>query len=366
MKKLATIVLGILFLATAAGADPIPLNAWLDYAKPPVEVEPGMFQYTFTVYANDSENRSFAIENLRFQGDIQQLTYFFGPSELDVHTPSGAGFASPPYDINKDTWVFDGWTPNPPNMNMPITNPFVRGPATGEDIVLSIGSGTTGVTHKDVIQIVAIGDVTWNGMIFRNQKPFPTSGSTAGDGPSGETQGDPYIPNNSAQVHNRFNNHGAHGEPAFNQFRFGFGENDVNGFRGDGAWFDPPIVGAYLYETDGNSDFVAVKLPTGIDTDNQFILKFDDGAGTVVEIVEGGDPGYTFPDGVQSFIVSGIDGDIDPPPGVDAGDPLAFPTFLAFDETMVSFTMTGIPEPATMSLILFGAAGLLARRRRQR
>jgi len=358
MKKLATIVLSIVFIASAASADAI-----LDFST--TDLGEGWFQYKFTVFADDGENRSFAIENLRFQGDIQQTTTVgFQGNQQQI-----AGMIPGPYDMARDTWVYDGWTPNPPNINMPLglDGMMVPGPPTGADVILSLGSGTSQYyQQKDVIQIVAIGDVTWEGRIFRNQLTYPTSGSTAGDGPGGETQGDPYMPNNQAQVHNRFNHHGAHGEPAWTQFRFGFGENGPDGFRGDGAWFDPPMVGAYLYETDGNSDFVAVKLPTGIDTDNKFVLKFDDGIGTVVDIVEGGDPGYTFPDGVQSFIVSGIDGDIDPPPGVDAEQWDAFPTFLQFDEDTVSFTMTGIPEPATMGLILFGAAGLLARRRRQR
>jgi hypothetical protein len=342
MKKLATIVLGILFLATAAGADPIPLDAFLDYTT--VEVEPGMFQYTFTVYANDGVNRSFSIESLVFSGDIQQMMYEhpFSPGLfLDVHTPQGAGFAGPPYDINKDTWVFDGWTKNPPVMNMPIDNPFAPGPITGQDIVLSMGSGTTGVQQMGVAQIVAIGDVTWNGLIFRNQQRFPTNGVATAGGVHGDSQENPIMPEETQ---------GPRGEWIFNNV-------DVPVIDG-GAWFDPVgDVPAYLYETDGNSNFIAVMLPFDVPagSDNSFIV--NDGTGGVP--VDAGDL-FIFPNPVDSFIVSGID------PLADGDDPLGFPTFLQFDEQLVTFTQTGIPEPATMGLILFGVAGLLARRRRQR
>jgi hypothetical protein len=331
MKKLVTITLMIALFSVGANA------ATLDYE--PVDLGGGLWQYTFTVSSDDGVNRSFAIENLVFSGDIQQLTYFFGPSELDVHTPQGAGFAGPPYDIDRDTWVFDGWTPNPPNMNMPITNAFQRGPGNGEDIVLSMGSGTTGVQSKGVAQIVALGNVDWEGTIFRNQQPFPTAGTASGGGaPHGDSQENPIMPDETQ---------GPDGEWIF---------TDVD-VPVDGAWFDPVgDVPAYLYETDGNSNFIAVMLPTDIPagSDNSFVV--NDGTGGVP--VDAGDL-FIFPNPVDSFIVSGID------PLADGDDPVGFPTFLQFDEQQVSFTQTGIPEPATMGLMLFGAIGVLARKRRR-
>jgi hypothetical protein len=56
-------------------------------------------------------------------------------------------------------------------------------------------------------------------------------------------------------------------------------------------------------------------------------------------ISEGGS--HTFGDGIQAFSVTGIN------LLVDSSDPLAFPTFLLFDQTTVSFTMTPIPEPSS-------------------
>lgn len=170
----------------------------------------------------------------------------------------------------------------------------------------------------------------------------------------GDSQDDAFMPNNSAQVHNRWNNHGGGGRPAWTQWRF------ENVLAGDGIWFDPPMVSAFLYEAEGDLKFTAVKLPTDIPvgSDNSFIV--NDGTGGVVVLAG---VLHEFPgDGVTSFIVSGID------PLADAGEEDGFPTYLEFNktpETEVTFTMTGIPEPATMGLMLFGAIGLLARKRRR-
>lgn len=120
---------------------------------------------------------------------------------------------------------------------------------------------------------------------------------------------------------------------------------------GTGRWFDPPLTSGYEYKvTDGLSNFVSVQLPTTIgDVDNQFVIE-DAVNGDV--IVNGGDM-YTFATPVDLFTVTGIT------PLVDGGDPLAFPTFLTFDQLTVSFTQTpmAIPEPA--SLLLLGLAGIL-------
>ncbi|MDP6546705.1 MAG: PEP-CTERM sorting domain-containing protein, partial [Phycisphaerae bacterium] len=136
----------------------------------------------------------------------------------------------------------------------------------------------------------------------------------------------------------------------------GDGGWNFGGVDGGGNWFDPPLATGYLYETDGLSNFTDVTLPTGLpDTDNLYTV--DDGINPSVAVAGGGS--YSFPVPVDSFTITGID------PAVDGGDPLAFPTFLVFDETTVSFTMTPTPEPTTLILLAAGSLAVLRRRRKQ-
>jgi hypothetical protein len=131
---------------------------------------------------------------------------------------------------------------------------------------------------------------------------------------------------------------------------------DTTGNNGEGLWFDPPFVSAYRYETDGLSHFTTVMLPS--DADDSYIVTW--GAGPAEwSVVAAGVPFDFFGDLVDDFKVSGIVAN------VDAADPLGFPTFLAFDEPLVTFTQVGIPEPATMSLVLLGTIGMVARKRRR-
>ncbi|MDP6634196.1 MAG: PEP-CTERM sorting domain-containing protein [Phycisphaerae bacterium] len=131
------------------------------------------------------------------------------------------------------------------------------------------------------------------------------------------------------------------------------GEWVFDNVSGEGQWFDPPTAEGYLYETNGLSNFTQVILPGTVgDADGLFTI-IDSVNGTVT--VPAGAL-HAFPTAVDRFTVLGID------PGVDGGDPLAFPTFLAFDQTTVSFTQTPIPEPATVLLLAFGGVAVLKRR----
>lgn len=125
---------------------------------------------------------------------------------------------------------------------------------------------------------------------------------------------------------------------------------------GDGRWFDPTPAIGYTYATDGASNFTAVMLPVGYDMDDLYTI--DDGSGPVA--LAAGSM-YIFPSPVASFTVT----DIFMP--VDGDDPLAFPTFLSFDELEVSFTQTpiGVPEPSTLALVAMAAVGLVVTARRR-
>jgi hypothetical protein len=115
---------------------------------------------------------------------------------------------------------------------------------------------------------------------------------------------------------------------------------------GSGRWFDPPLASGYVYETDGLSNFTQVILPTTVgDADGMFNIS--DATNGIITVVAG--TPHVFPVPVPKFTVTGIN------PLVDGGDPLAFPTFLAFDQQTVSFTQRPIPEPATLVLIALAA-----------
>jgi hypothetical protein len=126
------------------------------------------------------------------------------------------------------------------------------------------------------------------------------------------------------------------------------------GVNGDGQWFDPTPASGYLYETDGASNFLQVGLPLGLEPagDGQYQIISALGSATVAEGTF-----YSFPSPVTSFSIL----EIDPP--VDGDDPLAFPVFLQFDASRVSFTITPIPEPNALLLI---GLGLLVVGRRNR
>jgi hypothetical protein len=126
--------------------------------------------------------------------------------------------------------------------------------------------------------------------------------------------------------------------------------NDVPG----GQWFDPPLASGYRYETTDGARFTEVGMPpieNVPDLDGQFTLVSPLGS----QVLASG-ANLTFATPVEWFVVQGIS------PLVDGGDPLAFPTYLAFDAPTASFKMTPIPEPSSLALLLIGVVVPLLRR----
>ena len=127
----------------------------------------------------------------------------------------------------------------------------------------------------------------------------------------------------------------------------GFVFQDVSG---DGNWFDPPATNGYSFATTDGSQFVSVGLPplsVVADANATYTVSSTDG---IVNVASGAS--HVFGSPVSQFTITGID------PAVDGGDPTAFPTFLTFNQSTVSFTMTPIPipEPTTASLLAFSLA----------
>ena len=177
------------------------------------------------------------------------------------------------------------------------------------------------------------------------------SGGGSGLTPGGANQGDPLLPGGqrSVSIPAPF---GPRLDPQPDGWTF-------DGIDPEGGWFDPLLVPSYYYETGAGDEFASVELPVLAGGDGVFELLFADG--TTVPLAEG--VRHNFAVGTTQFQVNGID------PLADGADPAGFPTFLSFidgGELGVSFTMTPVPEPGTMVLVLMGLLGMVPVLRRRK
>ncbi|MDP6544354.1 MAG: PEP-CTERM sorting domain-containing protein [Phycisphaerae bacterium] len=342
MKKLVTITLAIALMSTAANAAPS-----LDYTAE--DIGGGLTKYVFTMYGNDGLDLSFGSTNLTFTGAIHQIAAFGG--FVPVHDESNANgyHVNPPaaYNKNLDTWMYDGWAA----IAGGVTD---VGGWNGVDspVVLSVGSGTaTYYQQKDLIQIIAGGEIGWSGIIARDGNPFDTSGTATLGAPGSDSiqiltpvqddhPGGPYPVWETTNI-------GPYGDKAPGSPPYGFAVTVDLSNAGAG-------VASYLVSLsiDGGTTFAPLQsLQDDISPDG-------DGAadGTLdiflsfAELAAGGATDRT--NGTPYYIrVEAMDDTVGNGGGSPTGE--------------ISEIEIHIPEPATMGLMLFGAIGLIARKRRR-
>jgi PEP-CTERM motif len=123
-----------------------------------------------------------------------------------------------------------------------------------------------------------------------------------------------------------------------------------------GAWYDPPSAGSFDYQmTAPGSLFTGITLPTGFS--GPFTIS---SGGSVLGTANPGQA-FSFGAGVPEFLISGIN------PLVDPTNTSAFPLLTFFNTPTATFTMSAVPEPSTLTLLVatagFAAVGANVRRR---
>jgi hypothetical protein len=284
----------------------------------------GLTEYIFTLDASsESSAGAFGTTSLTFTGNIQQQLAF---GAVHVHDEMNANIwdANPGalYSKELDTWLYDGWSSiAPDDTNMSATSPAQ--PLTGQPIILSLGSGTVPVVAKDLIRIVAIGDVHWDGLFAFGAGSSATDYQTSGTA----TSGPPVV------------------DPSADAFRGPDPGHDTNAYVvGAGGNIGGPPFG---FKLAGAYDPGSGDPPASI----KWFISGND-LPTEVELANGTlDPIITFR---QLAALGAL-----------VRDP-ALPYNLRLDVDGTEDTGTlSIPEPTTMGLMLFGAIGMIARKKRR-
>lgn len=120
-----------------------------------------------------------------------------------------------------------------------------------------------------------------------------------------------------------------------------------------GQWFDPAAADGYSFTMNGASLFTAIDaLPQGFG--DAFSIT---AGGTDLGTFASGES-VSFGTGVSSFTITGID------PAAMLPSYSGFAVQLSFDTPTADFTMSAVPEPASMACVLLGSAAVLRRRPR--
>lgn len=131
------------------------------------------------------------------------------------------------------------------------------------------------------------------------------------------------------------------------------GEKMFDNAAGDGFWWDPP-ANDMIVATDGNSLLTVIGMPMDYpDTDGLYTIT-DDVNGSIT--LAAGEF-YQLPTPVSEFTISDIE--LSP----EEGEPV-FAAFLQFDQPIVNFSITPVPEPGSWGII--GLVFLVGTRWRRR
>lgn len=317
--------------------------------------------------------------NIEFEtdADVSQVTFFgaFGSEEFPefVNSSFNDGFGLFVNGTNvAGVSEFNGSAPLPVNIDHPSFAPVT---GTELDGVLAPGGNPVlrfdvpvepGTTNNFTIILADASDTVLDTTVFISSfiAANPGGGGGTPGAATGVTEFDPLLPIINAD-----------GEPVFDEnggFVVDIDATLAN--TGNTIWVDPPVSVGFTYEIDGGALVTSISAPslaTVADLDGYIVTiggtDYTIGAGETLI-------GSMFGSGISSFILTGIDPDLE----LDPEDTIAFPLGLTFANVTDDFGVTitpitvdgpsvaAVPLPATgflyLGLLAIGATSL---RRRQ-
>jgi len=268
---------------------------------------------------------AFGTTELTFSGDIIQVGAFGGAVQVfdETNAITYTNIAGSGYAGDHDTWLFNGWDPIAGGVN----NMAAPGPASGQPVILTLGSGTTPVSEKNLIQVVATGDVIVNGLFafgsgaVAEEVILQDFVATAGGGvvdpeadAGGDAGGSEYVVLGRGHMT-------AGGKWGF-MLAGDYQQND-----------GPPAGDVEWFISGGPEGLGETLLALGLNPEVSFADLSQAGARTRA-------PGTVYD--LRMVVLDG------------AGAPIVQDT-----------ATLNVPEPTTMGLMIFGAAGMIARKRRR-